>query len=30
MIVKRDNLLNKLKIRQNNGMIKIVTETLFS
>lgn len=25
MIVKRDNLLNKLKIRRNNGMIKIIT-----
>ncbi len=25
MIVKRDNLLNKLKIRQGNGMIKIIT-----
>jgi hypothetical protein len=25
MIVKRDNLLNKLKIHRNNGMIKIIT-----
>ena len=25
MIVKRDNLLNELKIRRNNGMIKIIT-----
>lgn len=25
MIVKRDNLLKKLKIRRNNGMIKIIT-----
>lgn len=25
MIVKRDNLLNKLKIRRNNGLIKIIT-----
>ena len=25
MIVKRDNLLNKLKIRRNNGMVKIIT-----
>lgn len=25
MIIKRDNLLNKLKIRRNNGMIKIIT-----
>lgn len=25
MVVKRDNLLNKLKIRRNNGMVKIIT-----